>query len=101
MYVIEGPIYGFTSITQSVYWAIVTITTVGYGDITPHTTFGQIIAAMAMLTGYAIIAVPTGIISAELISEMQKEKTSQRCNNCERGGHDTDAIHCKYCGAEL
>ena len=101
MYVIEGPIYGFTSIPQSVYWAIVTITTVGYGDITPHTTFGQIIAAMAMLTGYAIIAVPTGIISAELISEMQKEKTSQRCNNCERGGHDTDAIHCKYCGAKL
>jgi voltage-gated potassium channel len=101
MYVIEGPLYGFTNIPTSVYWAVVTITTVGYGDITPHTPLGQLIAGLAMLTGYAILAVPTGIISAELISEMQKEKAHTRCDNCERGGHDKDAQYCKFCSAEL
>ncbi|ARN75461.1 ion transporter [Oceanicoccus sagamiensis] len=101
MYIIEGPIYGFTSIPRSIYWAIVTVTTVGYGDITPHTIFGQAIAALAMLTGYAIIAVPTGIISAELISEMQRERTVIRCSNCERFGHEADAEYCRFCGTEL
>lgn len=101
MYIIEGPIFGFTSIPRSVYWAIVTVTTVGYGDITPHTILGQAIAAMAMLTGYAIIAVPTGIISAELISEMNRERSNIRCSNCERFGHELDAKHCKHCGAQL
>lgn len=101
MYIIEGPIFGFTSIPRSIYWAIVTVTTVGYGDITPHTVIGQGIAALAMLTGYAIIAVPTGIISAELINEMTRERSNIRCSNCERSGHDTDARHCKFCGAVL
>jgi voltage-gated potassium channel len=101
MYIIEGPAYGFTSIPKSVYWAIVTITTVGYGDITPHTVIGQIIASFAMLIGYAIIAVPTGIISAELIAEMQKEKSNKFCATCNRSGHDNNAKHCKFCGVEL
>lgn len=101
MYIIEGPIFGFTSIPRSIYWAIVTVTTVGYGDITPHTILGQAIAAMAMLTGYAIIAVPTGIISAELISEMNRDRTTIRCSNCERFGHESDARFCKHCGAQL
>lgn len=98
MYVIEGPEYGFTSIPLSIYWAIVTITTVGYGDIAPHTALGQIIAAIAMLTGYAILAIPTGILSAELITEIQREKRGTICINCDRGGHDVDAHFCKYCG---
>ncbi|CAH1211089.1 putative Potassium voltage-gated channel subfamily KQT; potassium channel, VIC family [Candidatus Nitrotoga sp. BS] len=101
MYVVEGPEYGFINIPTSIYWAVVTITTVGYGDITPHTNFGRIIASLAMLTGYAILAVPTGIISAELVSEMQKVKTHKRCKNCDSSGHDSDAVHCKYCGVEL
>lgn len=101
MYIIEGPIFGFTSIPRSIYWAIVTVTTVGYGDITPHTSIGQGIAAMAMLTGYAIIAVPTGIISAELINEMNRGRSDFRCTNCERSGHETDARFCKFCGTVL
>jgi voltage-gated potassium channel len=101
MYIVEGPSFGFTSIPRSIYWAIVTVTTVGYGDITPHTVLGQAIAALAMLTGYAILAVPTGIISAELIGEMQRERATTRCSNCEKTGHDTDATYCKYCGTEM
>ena len=101
MYIIEGPIFGFTSIPRSIYWAIVTVTTVGYGDITPHTILGQAIAALAMLTGYAIIAVPTGIISAELMSEMQRERSTIRCSNCEKIGHEFDAEYCRFCGCEL
>lgn len=101
MYIIEGPQYGFSSIPKSIYWAIVTVTTVGYGDITPQTIFGQAIAALAMLTGYGIIAVPTGIISAELITEMQRERTSTRCSNCEKTGHEPDADFCKFCGTKI
>jgi voltage-gated potassium channel len=101
MYIIEGPEHGFTSIPKSIYWAIVTVTTVGYGDITPQTMFGQFVGSIAMLTGYAIVAVPTGIVSSELIYEMQKGKLSIRCSNCEGSGHDHDAQHCKYCGAPL
>lgn len=101
MYIVEGPIFGFTSIPRSIYWAIVTVTTVGYGDITPHTILGQAIAALAMLTGYAILAVPTGIISAEIITEMQRERTIIRCSNCEKTGHERDANYCKYCGATI
>lgn len=101
MYIIEGPKYGFTSIPRSIYWAIVTVTTVGYGDITPNTILGQAVAALAMLTGYAIIAVPTGILSAEIINEMQKERKIIRCSNCEKSGHETDALFCKFCGADL
>lgn len=101
MYVIEGPIFGFTSIPRSIYWAIVTVTTVGYGDITPQTVAGQFIASMAMLTGYAILAVPTGILSAELITEIQRDRDAFACSNCENTGHERDAIYCRFCGTEL
>ncbi len=96
MYVIEGPSNGFTSIPQSIYWAIVTITTVGYGDIVPQTITGQFIASLVMLTGYSILAVPTGIISAELSQEMTRERQLTLCSNCSRGNHDADARFCKY-----
>lgn len=101
MYVIEGPQNGFTNIPQSIYWAVVTITTVGYGDITPHTTLGQMLAALVMMTGYAIIAVPTGIFTAELAVEINREKNNRNCQNCERSGHDANAEYCKHCGASL
>ncbi|MDJ0878285.1 MAG: ion transporter [Halieaceae bacterium] len=101
MYVIEGPVHGFGTIPESIYWAIVTITTVGYGDVVPHTALGRSIAAFGMLIGYAIIAVPTGIITAELATEIGKEKSRFNCRNCERSGHDVDARYCKYCGAQL
>lgn len=101
MYLIEDSENGFTSIPQSIYWAIVTITTVGYGDIAPVTTIGKAIAGFMMLLGYAIIAVPTGIITADLVFKNSKRITTQVCPDCTREGHDSDAIHCKYCGAEL
>lgn len=101
MYVVEGPDNGFSSIPISIYWTIVTITTVGYGDITPHTVIGQIISTLAMLTGYSIIAIPTGIITAELANEIQREKSLYPCPNCVRAGHDRDAVYCKWCGASL
>lgn len=101
MFVLEGPEHGFTSIPKSIYWAIVTITTVGYGDITPQTPLGQAIAALAMLTGYAIIAVPTGIITAELSLEMQRTRQATQCPQCQVFGHDSDALYCKNCGASL
>ena len=101
MFMIEGPANGFTSIPKSMYWAVVTVTTVGYGDITPHTFLGQIVAAMAMLTGYAIIAVPTGILSAEIMTEMNKVRLTTRCSNCEKVGHEVDAEFCRFCGTEL
>ncbi len=98
MYVIEGPLNGFGTIPESIYWAIVTITTVGYGDVVPHTALGRSVAAIGMLIGYAIIAVPTGIITAELAQEIGREKSRKNCRNCERSGHDVDARYCKYCG---
>ncbi|MCX4028475.1 ion transporter [Spartinivicinus marinus] len=101
MYVIEGPEHGFTSIPTSIYWAIVTITTVGYGDITPQTVLGQSLASIIMVTGYAIIAVPTGIITAELAVEIGRDKGEHACRNCKKTGHDSDAVHCKYCGAKM
>lgn len=101
MYVVEGPSNGFSSIPKSIYWTIVTITTVGYGDITPHTILGQLISTLAMLTGYSIIAIPTGIITAELANEMQREKSVYPCPNCVKAGHDVDATHCKWCGGGL
>ncbi len=101
MYVIEGPVNGFGTIPESIYWAIVTITTVGYGDVVPHTPLGRSIAAMGMLIGYAIIAVPTGIITAELAQEIGREKSRLNCRNCERSGHDLDARYCKYCGDQF
>lgn len=101
MYVVEGPQNGFTSIPKSIYWTIVTITTVGYGDITPQTVMGQIVASLSMLTGYSIIAIPTGIVSAELIHEIQREKATIICRTCDRRGHERDAKFCKFCGTNL
>lgn len=97
MYVIEGPENGFTSIPFSMYWAIVTMTTVGYGDISPQTTIGQIFASLVMIMGYAIIAVPTGIVSVE-IADVTKRSSAQVCPGCFKEGHDADAKYCKYCG---
>lgn len=101
MFLVEGPENGFTSIPKSIYWTIVTITTVGYGDITPHTVLGQLISTAAMLTGYSIIAIPTGILTAELATEIQRDRIGRECGNCRRSGHDRDADHCKFCGARL
>ncbi len=100
MYVIEGPENGFTSIPFSMYWAIVTMTTVGYGDISPQTTIGQIFASIVMIMGYAIIAVPTGIVSVE-IADVTKKSSAQVCPNCFKEGHDFDAKYCKYCGSSI
>lgn len=106
MYLVEGPENGFTSIPRSIYWAIVTITTVGFGDIVPQTPLGQLIAAISMIMGYAIIAVPFGIVGAEIIGEQQRMQKLQQndlriCNNCNHSGHDKDAKYCKHCGVEL
>ena len=101
IYIIEGPQNGFTSIPKSIYWAIVTITTVGYGDLVPQTPLGKAIASLTMLMGYSIIAVPTGIITAELHQEMNAHKSLVRCPNCSRSGHESDAMYCKHCGGEL
>jgi voltage-gated potassium channel len=102
MYAIEGNAAGFSSIPKSIYWAIVTLTTVGYGDIAPQTPLGQIVASCIMIMGYGIIAVPTGIYSAELIkSYTGKEIRNDACPGCGETGHDFDAEFCKYCGYEL
>ena len=106
MFIIEGPDNGFSNIPQSIYWAIVTITTVGYGDITPHTPLGQGIAALAMICGYAIIAVPTGIIGAELMQQFQTRggPSSYRkieCPHCNAKDHQNDATYCRLCGGVL
>jgi len=100
MYLVEGEESGFTSIPRSVYWAIITLTTVGYGDIVPQTNFGQMIAAAVMIMGYAIIAVPTGIYSTELL-KAYRETNNTACINCGEEGHDNDAEFCKYCGDKL
>lgn len=104
MYFIEGDSNdSFSSIPRGIYWAIVTLTTVGYGDITPTTAIGQFFSAMVMILGYAIIAVPTGIVSAEFISEMREDlgTNTQACRYCGREGHADDAVYCKYCGEIL
>lgn len=101
MYIIEGPEHGFTSIPRSVYWAIVTLTTVGYGDISPGTTAGQSLASFIMIIGYAIIAIPTGIVTAEMVSKKGEKISTEACPECSAEGHDADAVHCKYCGAKL
>ncbi len=101
MYIIEGPDHGFTSIPKGVYWAVVTLTTVGYGDITPQTPIGQAISGLVMIMGYGIIAVPTGIYAAELRDVMTRHRLEVVCPSCSEVGHAEDAIHCKYCGAGL
>ncbi len=102
MYMIEGTVPGsdFNNIPNSIYWAIVTMTTVGYGDITPVTPVGRFISAVIMLIGYTIIAVPTGIVSATMVSQ-HKKFAKRRCPKCNRDGHDSEAQFCKYCGARL
>jgi voltage-gated potassium channel len=101
MYVVEGAESGFTSIPRGIYWAIVTVTTVGYGDIAPRTIIGQIIAAVAMLLGYSLIIIPTGIFSTEMARASAKQVSTQSCPACVREGHDLDASHCKHCGEQL
>jgi voltage-gated potassium channel len=101
MYVVEGEENGFTSIPVSIYWAVVTLSTVGFGDIVPHTVLGRFLASALMLLGYAIIAVPTGIVTVELGAATRAASNTQACPACGAAGHDNDANHCKYCGAKL
>lgn len=102
MYLVEGEEHGFTSIPASVYWAIVTLTTVGYGDVYPQTPLGQAIASLVMIMGYGIIAVPTGIFAAELGQVMgQKKPQSKMCPQCGITSHYTDAVYCRVCGSDL
>ena len=102
MYLVEGAENGFTSIPKSIYWAIVTLTTVGYGDVAPSTVLGQTLASIIMIMGYGIIAVPTGIVSAEMAKASRKEKDKIRiCNSCKSTIYDEDALFCKYCGAAM
>lgn len=99
MYIVEGPENGFTSIPRSVYWAIVTMTTVGYGDISPKTSIGQALASLIMILGYGIIAIPTGIVTSELA--FSRAISTQACPECGQEGHDVNARNCKFCGAVL
>ena len=104
MYLVEGPENGFTSIPRGIYWAIVTMTTVGYGDIAPQTIVGQALAAIIMVLGYGIIAVPTGIFSANMIKVSRRaghSVTTQVCPSCLAEGHEEDAVFCKFCGTKL
>ncbi len=100
MYLIEGEGNGFTSIPKSIYWAIVTLTTVGYGDITPQTVPGQLLSVVIMILGYGIIAVPTGIVTVEM-TQAFKAKAIRACSGCGADNHEGDALFCKRCGREL
>ncbi|WP_419709077.1 ion transporter [Pseudomonas sp. NFX224] len=101
MYVVEGPQHGFTSIPKGIYWAIVTLTTVGYGDIVPKTALGQVISSMVMITGYSIIAVPTGIFTAELATAMRGGQQHRDCPVCAKDTHEPEASFCSRCGNAL
>ena len=101
MFVIEGEENGFTSIPRSVYWAIVTLTTVGYGDISPRTTLGQAVSILIMIIGYGIIAVPTGIVTAELTRKKIKGQMRRTCPTCKKDDHEDDASYCSHCGHKL
>jgi voltage-gated potassium channel len=102
MYVVEGPENGFTSIPIGVYWAITTLTTVGFGDVTPQTDLGRFIASLMMLMGWGTLAVPTGIVSAELVAHhTQREPTTRTCHVCLSEGHLPSAKFCRDCGAKL
>lgn len=100
MYVVEGEEHGFVDLPTSVYWAVVTLTTVGYGDLSPQTLLGKFLASIVMVMGYGIIAVPTGIFTRELI-KASKPASTQLCAECHAEGHDMDAVYCKYCGTKL
>jgi voltage-gated potassium channel len=101
MYLVEGEPSGFSNIPESIYWAIVTLTTVGYGDIAPQTVLGRFLASIVMIMGYGIIAVPTGIVTVELAGASRKPITTQACPLCAAEGHDADAAYCKRCGGKL
>lgn len=102
MYVVEGAESGYTSIPVAMYWAIVTMTTVGYGDITPHSDLGKLIASMMMLLGWGILAVPTGIVTVEIAAQQRNQRpTTRTCPHCLSEGHEADARFCKDCGAAL
>ncbi|QMV53752.1 ion transporter [Ewingella americana] len=101
MFAIEGGRDGFTSLGTSVYWAVVTLTTVGYGDITPHTPLGRVLASILILLGYSIIAVPTGILTAYMSQELQKGREQRSCRHCHHIGHELDARFCDHCGTQL
>lgn len=101
MYLIEGEVNGFTSIPRSIYWAVVTLTTVGYGDISPKTGVGQVLASIIMILGYGIIAVPTGIVTVELSRVKTDRYLIRTCAKCGAEGHDDDAVYCNACGEKL
>jgi voltage-gated potassium channel len=101
MYIIEGEENGFTSIPVSIYWAVVTLTTVGYGDISPKTGLGQAFSVLIMILGYGIIAIPTGIVTSELTAGKMAEVSTQACPACCAQDHDVDAVFCKHCGTKL
>ncbi|MFT3795971.1 ion transporter [Flavobacterium sp.] len=101
MYMVEGASSGFTSIPVSVYWTIVTLTTVGFGDITPQTPLGQFISVIIMILGYGIIAVPTGLVTAQFMSQNREDSNTQSCPNCSVYGHRDDADFCYHCGSKL
>lgn len=101
MYLVEGEQSGFDNIPRGMYWAIVTMTTVGFGDITPKTVLGQFIASVLMVLGYGIIAVPTGIVSVELAAATRHAMNPEACPGCGAEGHDVDALYCKHCGTKL
>lgn len=101
LFIIEGPEYGFTSIPMSMYWALVSVSTVGYGDISPITPFGKFVASILILIGYGIIAVPTGIYSAELIQRLTAQNDGRACAECGFSNHHQDAHFCRQCGTKL
>ncbi|RYZ69158.1 MAG: ion transporter [Proteobacteria bacterium] len=101
MYIVEGPPSGFTSIPTSMYWSVVTLTTVGYGDITPATAFGKIMASLIMLMGYGIIAVPTGIVSAEMGKANKGGRLTADCTRCAENNHLLHSNYCSRCGERL
>ncbi|MEP6906378.1 MAG: ion transporter [Pseudoxanthomonas sp.] len=101
MYVIEGPAHGFTSIPTSMYWAVVTMATVGFGDISPTTGFGRLVTSVLILIGYSVIAVPTGIFTAELANTLRPPRHQRDCTGCGLSDHEADAQHCRKCGAPL
>lgn len=101
MYVIEGESHGFESIPEGIYWAIVTMTTVGYGDVVPSTPLGKFLASLLMLVGYSVIAIPTGIVSVEIAQAHRAQKEGRKCPVCSRTGHEAESSFCRFCGGKL